>query len=250
MNRIFLGVLLFMAMLVASCQSERTIERSRILIDSRYDGRESEAVKSFMAPYVTEVDKVMSPVVGTIEVDADVYQPESPLSNLLADILVWAGKEYKEKPDLGVYNMGGIRASLSKGDVTYGDILEVAPFDNKICFLTLTGDKLMLLLDQMGQKGGQGISSSVRVVYSLKGRLLKATINGKQIDKNAKYRIATIDYLAEGNDGMKAFEAKTNYYAPKGSENDCREVIARYFREMKKTGTTVAPTIEGRVAVE
>ena len=32
-----------------------------------------------------------------------------------------------------MYNKGGIRADLTKGDVTYGDILDVAPFENKIC---------------------------------------------------------------------------------------------------------------------
>ena len=64
-------------------------------------------------------------------------RPESDLSNLLADILVWAAKDYGESPVLGIYNMGGIRADLTKGDVTYGDVLDVAPFENKICFTTL-----------------------------------------------------------------------------------------------------------------
>ena len=40
---------------------------------------------------------------------------------------------------IGVYNMGGMRADLPKGDVTYGDVLNIAPFENKITFATLSG---------------------------------------------------------------------------------------------------------------
>ena len=42
------------------------------------------------------------------------HRPESDLSNLLADIMVWAARDYNEKVDFGVYNMGGIRAALSR----------------------------------------------------------------------------------------------------------------------------------------
>ncbi len=81
----------------------------------------------------------MGPVVGRSAKYMTAKRPEGTLSNLLADILVWAAKDYNEKPDFGVYNMGGVRADLPKGDVTYGDVLDVAPFENKIAFTTLSG---------------------------------------------------------------------------------------------------------------
>ncbi len=37
------------------------------------------------------------------------HRPESELSNLLCDILVWGGKQFEEQPVFAVYNMGGIR---------------------------------------------------------------------------------------------------------------------------------------------
>ncbi len=240
------------AMAIASCSTGVTVtkmERTRMVIDSRYDGRETAEVKEFMAPYTAVVDSIMKPVVGRIEVNAEAYRPESPLSNLLADILVWAGKDYSEKPDLGMYNMGGIRASLTKGDVTYGDILEVAPFDNKICFLTLTGADLLELFQQFASRGGEGVSRSVRLWATADRELKRVTINGKDIDPKANYRIATIDYLAAGNDKLTVFQKKTDYNAPSGSENDCKEVICRYFRAMKKEGTKVIPKVEGRITL-
>lgn len=79
-------------------------------------------------------------------------KPESDLSNLLCDILVWEGQRRGENPDFAVYNMGGMRASFLKGDITYGDVLAVAPFENKICFLTLTGEKTLELFQQIASE--------------------------------------------------------------------------------------------------
>ncbi len=240
-----------------------SIETEKILVDNSYDydgdpsveigaGEQIEAMAealTFLEPYQKVVDSIMSPVVGEIAVDAEGFRPESPLSNLLADILVWSGSHYGERPVVGIYNKGGIRASLRKGAVTYGDVLEVAPFDNKVCFLTLSGEKLLELFGQIAARGGEGVSGSVRLTTGSDRKLLSATVNGKPIDPKAAYRIASIDYLAAGNDAMKAFDAKTDYNAPAGRENDCREVICRYFRAMKAAGKTVAPKIEGRITV-
>lgn len=40
---------------------------------------------------------------------------------------------------MAVVNGGGIRGSISKGNVTFGDIVTVYPFANPICILPLTG---------------------------------------------------------------------------------------------------------------
>ncbi len=226
------------------------VERARLLVDSRYDVAPDSATEAFMRPYVRVVDSIMSPVVGRTEAELGVYRPESPLSNLLADILLWAAKDYGEEPVMAVYNMGGMRASLPKGDVTYGDVLQVAPFENKICFLTLTGDALMQLFDQMAAVGGEGVSRGVELVITRDGRLKGARLGGKEIDPAASYRIATIDYLAEGNDRLEAFKLKTALNAPRAKENDTRFIISAYFREKASRGQAVRAQVEGRIRVE
>jgi 2',3'-cyclic-nucleotide 2'-phosphodiesterase (5'-nucleotidase family) len=62
--------------------------------------------------------------------------------------------------------MGGVRADLPKGDVTYGDILDIAPFENKIAFGTMTGADVLELFGQIASTGGEGVSSSVRLVIT------------------------------------------------------------------------------------
>ena len=113
------------------------VERTRIIVDSRYDAETDADAAAFLAPYKRVNDSIMGPIMGKVAHNMHAQRPESDLSNLLADILVWAAKDYGEQPVLGVYNMGGIRADLTKGDVTYGDVLDVAPFENKIAFVTL-----------------------------------------------------------------------------------------------------------------
>lgn len=225
------------------------IEKERLLVDSRYDQAENHLVDSILAPYKHQVDSLMSPVVGKLVKDVKAVRPEGELSNLLADIMVWAGDRFGERPVMGVYNMGGIRAALSAGDVTYGDILEVAPFENKICFLTLSGADLMTLFQQIAAVGGEGVSKGVEMVVTADRRLESVTLNGKRIEPTASYRIATIDYLAQGNDRLEAFKLKTDLNAPAGKENNSREIIMEYFKYMMKKGRAVDANIEGRIKI-
>jgi 2',3'-cyclic-nucleotide 2'-phosphodiesterase (5'-nucleotidase family) len=193
---------------------------------------------------------MMSPVVGSVARYMAAVRPESPLSNLMADILLWTGKAYQEHPDFAVYNMGGMRAAFSKGPVTYGDVLDVAPFENKICFLTLKGDKVLELFREMASVGGEAVSHGVNLVITKDYKLKSASLNGKPIDPQADYRVATLDYLAQGNDKMVAFKAKTNVVSPQNTENNVRFLIINYFREQTAQGKVVDREVEGRIVVE
>ena len=225
------------------------VERTRIIVDSRYDQNPDEAAAKFLAPYKRVNDSIMGPIVGQVAHNMHPQRPESDLSNLLADILVWAAKDYNEQPVLGVYNMGGIRADLTKGDVTYGDVLDVAPFENKICFVTLTGEQLMELFAQIAATGGEGVSKGTELVISQDKKLLSAKLHGQEIDPKADYRVTTINYLLEGNDKMTAFRKGTNKVAPEEASNNTRFLIMNYFRDKSAKGEVVDSKVEGRIVV-
>lgn len=226
------------------------VERTRILIDKSWDAQPDAEAAKFIAPYKNKVDSIMGPVVGSIAHDMTRHRPESELSNLLCDILVWGGKAFNEQPVFSVYNMGGIRSNLAKGKVTVGDVNDMAPFENKICFLTLTGEKVTELFQQIAHRGGEGLSHAVRLVITKDGKLVSATINGEPVDLAKTYRIATLDYLAEGNDQLVAFKSGTDVLSPKQKENNVRYIIMDYFREMQKQGKSVESKIEGRCVIE
>lgn len=225
------------------------IERTRILIDSTYDAAIPDEVVAFLTPYKHVVDSMMEPVVGHVARNMKVYRPESPLSNLLADILIWASEGYNENPVMAVYNMGGIRANLSQGKVTLGNVVDVAPFENKICFLTLTGEHLLQLFQDMANTGGEGVSRGVHLVMNKDKKVVSVTLHGHAIVPDAKYRIATIDYLAHGNDHLTSFLKKTDFVAPADASNNTRELIANYFRAMEAKGIVVDSKVEGRITL-
>lgn len=245
--------LLLAALLLASCASHYRltgIERTRMIIDSRYDAQPDAAAAAFIAPFQHEVESIMSPVVGRAAKYMAARKPESALSNLLSDILVWGGKPFGETPDFAIYNMGGMRAAFAEGTVTYGHVVDVAPFENKICFLTLTGEKVLELFRQLASRGGEGVSRGVQLVITGSGQLLSARLDGKEIDPESTYRVATLDYLAQGNDGLLAFKDGTNVVSPQTEENNVRFIIMDYFRAEAAQGRAVDADVEGRIVVE
>lgn len=226
-----------------------SLSRQRLLIDSRYDQHPDAAAAAFLAPFKVRVDSMMSPVMGVAARDMEKRRPESNLSNLLSDILMWCAPKYGEQPVFSVYNIGGIRAALSKGQVTYGDINDIAPFENKICFLTLTGTQVMELFSQIAHRGGEGVSHGVELVITPDGQLLSAQLNGAPIDPEGSYRVVTIDYLAQGNDGMGAFTHGTRLVSPSAEHDNLRFIIMDYFKDMHRQGLEVDAQVEGRITV-
>lgn len=256
-KQFYLGILT--ALLMSSCAPKHYrlvgVERSRIIIDSRYDQNPDQAAAKFLEPYKRVNDSIMGPIMGQVAHNMHAARPESDLSNLLSDILMWAAKDYNEQPVMAVYNKGGIRADLTKGDVTYGDILDVAPFENKICFTTLTGEKLMELFRQIAHRGGEGVSKGVELVIKMDekgetGELVSAKLHGQEIDPQAEYRVVTLNYLLEGNDGMPAFLDGTNSVAPQEGSNNTRFLIMNYFRDMQAKGIVVDSKVEGRIKIQ
>ncbi len=241
-----------LSLMAVSCKSGYTmsdISRSRIVVDQKYDGQPDRQAVAFLEPYTRQVDIQMRPVVGQLARYMASNKPESELSNLLTDILLWSGKHYDEQPDFAVYNMGGIRAAMNAGAVDLGDILDVAPFENKISFFTLSGKNTLELFRQIAANGGEGLSHGVEMEITKDGKLRKVLLNGKPIDESGSYRVATLDYLAQGNDGLSAFKTKIEVNEPKSKADNVRELIAAYFKEKAAEGVVVDSKIEGRIKI-
>jgi len=248
---------LFVILTMASCAPKHyhltSVERSRIIVDNRYDQHPDEQATAFLAPFKQVNDSIMAPIVGKVAHNMHATRPESDLSNLMSDILIWASRDYNEQPAFAIYNMGGIRADLTKGDVTYENVLSIAPFENKICFVTLTGEQLMQLFRQIAYRGGEGVSKGVELVITSAetgGELVSARLHGQEIDPQANYRVCTINYLLEGNDGMSTLKLGTDKVAPQEASNNTRFLIMNYFRDMMKQGIVVDAQVEGRIKVK
>ena len=88
------------------------------------------------------------------------------------------------------------------------------------------------------------------MVITADHQLKSVTLNGQPIDPKATYRIATIDYLAQGNDRMDALKSKMDVNSPQEESNNLRYIIMDYFREQDQLGKVVDAQVEGRVTIE
>lgn len=246
-----LCMLMLMSTVGMAQQREVTVSKEQVVIDSRYDSLIDQSLIDYITPFKHNVDSLMRPVVGQTARILNADRPESPLSNMLSDMLVWiADSVYGENVDFGVYNMGGIRASFPKGDITLGDVLDVAPFENKPCFLTLSAASVDSLFREMASVGGECISKEVRLCITPDGKLLSATVDGQPVGTKKEYRVVTINYLAQGNDKMIAFKNKYNVVSPSDDKDNMREVIANFFRAMAARGIVVDGQCDGRITIK
>lgn len=214
-------------------------------IDASLDSSPNMVAADLLSAYQERVREIQAPVLGVSLQHMEADRPESLLSNLAADILREASSRYGgQSADVGVMNMGGLRSSLPEGDITVGDVYKVFPFENKLFTLSLTGDQLLDLFRRFAAVGGQGVSGA-QLTISKDGKLLKAAVAGRPIDKNKEYRIATIDYLAEGNDGMSVLREGTDRRL--FDTLTLRQVVTDYIVAQTKAGKKIESTLDGRI---
>jgi 5'-nucleotidase len=127
------------------------------------------------------------------------YVRESPLGNLLADVMRRAAHA-----DLAFANGGGLRADLPAGPLTYGALFEAFPFENRLTIIDIDGASLrQLVLRNLQSARGILSISGVRVSARCAASGLFADItlsDGKPLDDHRRYRVATSDFLALGGD--------------------------------------------------
>lgn len=240
------GLLLFPA-----CGSGYRIaetEGGRVEMTSAYDKTPDREALDILLPYKAKVDSVMKPVIGKSSMPMKPERPESLLSNLIADVLRESSLKYTgETAEVAIINIGGLRNDLPKGNVTYGDVFEILPFENSLCILTMDGKALEQLFWEIANVKGEGLSGA-ELKISPDGKLINALVHGEAIDQNRKYRVATVDYLSEGNDGMTAFMQATEKVCPDGAT--VRQLFLDYIIGLTKKGKEVTSGLDGRIRIE
>ena len=208
------------------------------------DENPSAEAAAVVAPYKASVDSMMSPALGLSRIAMNVKRPESLLSNWAADVMVEGGTATGlARADMGLINIGGLRNNMPEGIVRKGDIILISPFENYLVVLEMKGKDLLELMKNIAAVKGEGVSSSVRMEITEDGKLLSCTINGEEIDPKRIYTIATLDYLAEGNDKMYALKK-----AVKRHEIGilARDVMMEYVIKHR----VIDSKIEGRIIIK
>lgn len=237
----------------SSCHSGyslASVEGGRIEVTAAMDAKPDSAAMAILAPYQRTVDSIMSPVIGQSTRFMDRFRPESELSNLVADILRISTSGYiGREADVAVTNIGGLRTALPEGNITFGNIYEITPFENTLCIVTMNGALLRQLFENIAKVHGEGLSGA-RLEISEDGKLLSATVGGKEIDDKKEYKVATLDYLSEGNDHMEAFAKVPDADKMLPENATIRQLFLNYVNEQTRAGKKIDSKIEGRITVK
>lgn len=215
-------------------------------------------MSDFISPYRDSLDFKMSSVLGRSRYDLPRFRPQSPLGNFTSDILREVGSNYYDhKIDVGIMNVGGLRNDLYAGDIKLGDIYRVFPFENTLAILEIKGKYLEEAIHQVEGKrleafSGTQITLNIKNEIKPDGELQETStatdikIGGEPIDPERIYYVATIDYLAEGNDGMISL-TKSSKYTNTGIL--LRDLMVDYIKGLNAKKIEIDSRLDDRVIV-
>jgi len=180
------------------------------LVAAAYAGRSVVAdpvIADLLAPAVRAAFAMKNESLGVV-LDTEltrVPQAESALGNLLADEILAATPH----ADFSIVNGGSIRTSLPAGTLTYGQLYEVAPFDNRLAMLTLTGDQVSRMVAFNLQRREPPLeilsTAGLQIVASCEADALRVTLrrrDGSVVDGGHRLMVVTSDFVASGGDGV------------------------------------------------
>lgn len=209
-------------------------------VDSCLDGRSDGTIERLLEPYRHGVDSLMR--VPVTRASVELPQRSAQLINFCTDMILDRGRQLADGVDLAILNKGGIRRGLPKGTVTEGELVSMLPFSNHAVVIDIKGADLLPAFTQMARIGGSGVSRGVDIAYrKLPGddsELVSVTINGKPLDPNRTYRVATIDYLSGGGDYMPTLARNTEVAR---SREFVYNDLLRYLRTGAHKGKKINP---------
>ena len=126
--------------------------------------------------------------------------PESPLGNLYTDALLASADVHISMHRTNT----SVRADLPAGELIFGSIYEMDPFDNQIAVIELSGAELRQVISEQAHQGRLRVNfSGMRVHVSCADRNMTVGMrltNGHEIEDDASVSIAVVNYLALGGD--------------------------------------------------
>ncbi|MGC5746619.1 5'-nucleotidase C-terminal domain-containing protein [Chryseobacterium sp. NFX27] len=228
---------------LTACKTASTLQLAQVQpqknISINNELKNDEEFVKVIEPYKQKLDKEMNQKISHTSVDLTKQGDNSNLGNLLADYTfegadAWTKKNLNKNVDAALINIGGIRTTIGKGDILLKSVFEVMPFENEVIIVKMKGSDLQGLFDYYAKTQ---VNNPVSHLYieTNNGQLTQSLINGKPVNSDQDYYIATSDYLALGGDNMKFFSKGESI----STGIRLRDLFIEYF---KKTSEVVPNT--------
>lgn len=235
--------MMIVAFVLASChptwQATQTSGSQYDIVDTARDAD----IADIISPYRDSMSQQMDEVIAVAATDLVKQQPESPLGNLVAEIIFESATESLGKqPDFSIQNYGGLRIpKLAQGDITRGRVYELMPFENYIVVMHLEGSITLQLINHMAVKGGWPVHGLRFEIAN--GQAQGIEIAGKPFQSRQSYSVALPDYLANGGDDCSFLKDQPR----QETQILIREAILSYMSQVEQQGGTITSQTDGRV---
>ena len=224
------------------------IEGKRITITDKE--AKNQEIENYVKPYREHINKDLDSVLAYCPTTLDKSDGkwQTTIGNLMADVTMQRGNiifKAREKKDIDfcILNNGGIRAMLPKGNVTTRTAYEIMPFENGIVVMALKGEQVLEMVDYFIATEKPHPLSGITFTIGKDKVAKNIAIQGKPLDKNTIYYVATNDYLSNGGDNMLFFKKAVQKY---DLDYKLRNILIDYFKEVD----TIPVINDVRVTVE
>ncbi|MDV4151577.1 5'-nucleotidase C-terminal domain-containing protein [Clostridium sp. AL.422] len=171
-----------------------------------------EASANIVKKYESELEPILKERVADLDKDLSHDRNEglTPLGIVVSETM-----RKVTGVDIAITNGGGIRAPLSMGVLTMGDLYTILPFDNTLVTMELKGMDIKAALEHgiMPENFGWGQFSGVKVWYDKNAeagnRITSIRLaDGTPLDMDKYYTVVVNDFMATGGDGYNFSNAK------------------------------------------
>jgi 2',3'-cyclic-nucleotide 2'-phosphodiesterase (5'-nucleotidase family) len=241
--------LLILLFLINACAEKqyaiKSINGYLVEMDSRFDNRSNPGMLSLVESYRSKLEAEMNEEVGYASENLTKTGTQSALANFTASAMLEYASGFWDAIDFAVINNGGLRTTLNQGAITTGNLYEIYAFENNLVLLELPGKAVAQLFDVFTRRIA-GISEGVRITIS-NNAIESLTFGGQPLDETATYRVVTVDYLAEGNDGMEALTQATDYT---DSHITLRDAMIEYIKKLTAENRTIHAAQDIRIEIK
>lgn len=168
-----------------------------------------------LTPYQEKGDEQLNVKVGTVEgkLEGDRSKVRFVQTNM-GHLLLAAQKE-RAGADFAIMSGGGVRDSIESGDITYKDVLKVQPFTNELVYVDFKGSEVLPYLQAVANmkpdSGAYAQFYNVSLTLNADGNISDVKIDGKPVDPQKNYRMATLNFNAIGGDGYPKIDSHPSY---------------------------------------
>lgn len=201
-------------------------------------------------PYKMQLEDEMNKVISFSTMEMEKGLPESTLGNFFSDALLHYVSLYSDSiainpPEFAVFNNGGLRASLPKGEITVRNIFELMPFENELVILQVDSSFIFPLINYITSKGGVPVAGMKLTIEGT--HITDFRIKGQAFDSTKTYRLLTSSYLANGGDQFYFFNS---VLLRESTGIKIRDALIHYLQLQKQSGKNISSNLDQRIEYE